>query len=31
LPAILIELALVPYFSMSLSEKVAYFQLGSSS
>jgi AraC-like DNA-binding protein len=31
LPAILIELALVPYFSMSLSEKVAYFQEGSSS
>ena len=31
LPAILIELALVPYFSMSVSEKVAYFQQGSSS
>jgi AraC-like DNA-binding protein len=31
LPAILIELMLLPYFSMSLSEKVAYFQLGASS
>lgn len=31
LPAILIELALVPYFSMSISEKVAYFQQGSAS
>ena len=31
LPAILIELALLPYFSMSLAEKVAYFQHGSSS
>jgi AraC-like DNA-binding protein len=31
LPAILIELMLLPYFSMPLSEKLAYFQNGSSS
>jgi len=31
LPAILIELMLVPYFSMSLSEKLAYFEQGPSS
>jgi AraC-like DNA-binding protein len=31
LPAILIELMLLPYFSMSLSEKLAYFQHRSSS
>jgi len=30
LPAILIELMVIPYFSMSLSEKLAYFAQGSS-